>query len=421
MEGLITKRTNKLKSSEILELFQDNDIVMFNESWTSESSDLDVADFECIGLHRTRLQSARRDTGGLVIYIKSALYDSDMLVKKDGDDIIWLKFKPGIISENTVYLCLCYVLPAGATRHPFVETSVFDRLSDDIASFQSMHNSRCSFIVCGDMNARSKDLPDMVLDDNSLYLPLPDNYIVDYYIPRISQDKKLNSNGTSLLDFCKQTNLRILNGRFGTDTNIGKFTCHKHRGESVVDYVLASTDLLLLVCVFSVGDPNILSDHSIIEFSLSTMLGSINLENISDENIDFIYYTYKWDNTLVDDYKLSLSSEKTTRIFEQARSILSTDTSSTDYIDLSLNLIVEGIESCTKPLFSKPCHVQDSVNTFKDNSLPWFNNDCKIKRQEFYFLLNIYRTDRTDINRINMAAARSSFKKTLRKARFQSD
>ena len=63
-----------------------------------------------------------------------------MLVKKDGDDIIWLKFKPGIISENTVCLCLSYVLSVGKTRQPFVETSVFDILSDDIASFQSLHN-----------------------------------------------------------------------------------------------------------------------------------------------------------------------------------------------------------------------------------------------------------------------------------------
>ena len=151
MEGLVTKRTNKLQSPEISILFQQNDIVMFNETWTSESSDLSVENFDFIALHRTRKLSAKRDSGGLVIYIKSSLYDSDMLVKQDGDDIIWLKFKPGIISENTVYLCLCYVLPAGTTRQPYVETSVFDRLSNDIALFQSSHNSDCSFLVCGDM------------------------------------------------------------------------------------------------------------------------------------------------------------------------------------------------------------------------------------------------------------------------------
>ena len=79
------------------------------------------------------------------------------------------------------------------------------------------------------MNARVKELPDMVMDDNSLHLPLPDDYILDEYLPRSSQDKNMNSNGPLLLEFCKQTNMRILNGRTGSDKGIGKFTCHTRR------------------------------------------------------------------------------------------------------------------------------------------------------------------------------------------------
>ena len=131
-----------------------------------------------------------------------------MLVKTDCDDIIWRKFEPGVFSENALYLCVCYVLPTGTSREVIVETSVFDRVSNDIAYFQSNNNeSDCSFIICGDMNARTKDLPDMVSDDNFVHLPLPDDYILDDFImPRASEDKKSNQNGTLLLEFCKQTN-----------------------------------------------------------------------------------------------------------------------------------------------------------------------------------------------------------------------
>ena len=59
------------------------------------------------------------------------------------------------------------------------------------------------------------------------------------------------------MDLCKRTGLRILNGRIGSDKGVGKFTCHTHRGQSVVDYVLASTDSLQLFCFFDIGDPNI--------------------------------------------------------------------------------------------------------------------------------------------------------------------
>ena len=60
--------------------------------------------------------------------------------------------------------------------------------------FQSLHNSGCSFVVCGDMNARSKELSDMIIDDSSVHLPLLEEYVVDDYIPRTSQDKGSNAN-----------------------------------------------------------------------------------------------------------------------------------------------------------------------------------------------------------------------------------
>ena len=145
VEGLVTKKVNKLQCDEIKTLFLNNDIVMFNETWTSESSNLDVENFEHFAFHRTqRKLNAKRDSGGIIIYVKSELYNNNMLVKTDSDDIIWLKFALGVISDKPLYLCLCYVLPSGTSRQPLVETSVFDRITDDLATFQSYHDSQCS-------------------------------------------------------------------------------------------------------------------------------------------------------------------------------------------------------------------------------------------------------------------------------------
>ena len=87
-------------------------------------------------------------------------------------------------------------------------------------------------------------------------------------------------------------------------------------------------------------------------------------------------------------------------------------------INSSLNTIVEGIES---PLFSRTCRTKKSECIFNDNNLPWFVDDCRIKRQEFYYCLNLNREDRTDLNRINMITAHAIFKSALRKARFLFD
>ena len=54
---------------------------------------------------------------------------------------------------------------------------------------------------------------------------------------RVSQDMKTNNNGYKLIDICRNNNLFILNGRFGKDKNLGKFT---FRDQSLIDYTICS-------------------------------------------------------------------------------------------------------------------------------------------------------------------------------------
>ena len=85
---------------------------------------------------------------------------------------------------------------------------------------------------------------DFVVDDNSFHMSvLSDDYIPDNLMQRFSEDEgHTNSNGTFLLDFCKQTGLRIKHGRVGNDYGVGRYTFVGHRGSSVVHYVLARPD-----------------------------------------------------------------------------------------------------------------------------------------------------------------------------------
>ena len=145
-----------------------------------------------------------------------------------------------------------------------VDISVFDRLLDHMVEQENRSNGNCSFIICGDMNARTKNLSDMIESDDSRYVPLPDDYLYDNNIARYSQDKVINAHGHLLLDFCRSTSLIMLNRRSGSDKDIGNFTCHTHRGNSLIDYVLVSKDLFTKVNTFDVEGPNILSDHSVI-------------------------------------------------------------------------------------------------------------------------------------------------------------
>ena len=39
------------------------------------------------------------------------------------------------------------------------------------------------------------------------------------------------------------SDMKILNGRIGKDTSLGNFTCYTTRGNSTIDYVIASIEL----------------------------------------------------------------------------------------------------------------------------------------------------------------------------------
>ena len=72
-----------------------------------------------------------------------------------------------------------------------------------------------------------------------------------------------------MLDFCIGNNLRILNGRIIGDS-LGDFTCFNVHGQSVVDYVIASEEVLSHVLTFKVSSFNhFLSDtHCKLSFKL---------------------------------------------------------------------------------------------------------------------------------------------------------
>jgi hypothetical protein len=79
--------------------------------------------------------------------------------------------------------------------------------------------------------------------------------------------KTLNKSGKLLLNLCKESSLRILNGRTVGDLQ-GRYTRTTYNGCSLVDYTLVNNELLRGIGNFKVNDLTNLSDHCLINFSL---------------------------------------------------------------------------------------------------------------------------------------------------------
>lgn len=297
-------------------MFSKNDIVLLTETWLGEEASVQVNGFKHFQLNRTlRKRNAKRDSGGIIAYIRDELVTDTTLFMLDNDDLIWLRFDGDLFNlTDDLFLCLCYNVPIGSSRQGLLDSvDIFDRLSDQVVQINNLTDNKCNFIVCGDFNARTADFPDYVIDDSADHMHvLPEDYLTDLPLKRVSEDKGYNRYGSELLDFCKQTGLRILNGRVGADIDIGKYTYVGSTGKSLVDYVIASQSLFSSMHAFSVDEPNILSDHCIVNFSL---LSSENVDeydqNVADPD-SFLTYKYVWDSNNVEAYQSALDSDDIT-------------------------------------------------------------------------------------------------------------
>ena len=428
IQGLSTKRTNKLNSPELNAIFCSHDIVLLTETWTDQYSDLSVDNFDYFVLNRSEnKKSSKRSSGGIIVYIRTEFTSKDTLVFHSSDDILCVKIsgcKLGL--HDDLYICLCYVIPENSCRQAFVETHTYDRLLDHIVSLHSKHETDFNFLLCGDLNSHTSDCPDFVQFDNETNIDvLPDDYCIDFNSSRTSQDKgRLNNNGHLLLDLCKQTGLRILNGRIGNDKNIGRYTYIGHNGSSVVDYIISSQNLLNYVTFFNVDDPNILSDHCLIDFTISFNKTYVSTPISTKEHVSDLKYQYSWNSSKTDDYKESLLKNETKDRLNLFSENINAALNEND-VDSCIQEFSDILGEVASPLFKRNHECGENpargytYNPKHNNK--WYTPECEEKRSCFYSALNLFRLEKTNESRVNMIHARSRYKACIRNAKFEHD
>ena len=187
---------------------------------------------------------------------------------KTSEDRMWIKLSSNFFGfKNDVYLCLVYISPTNVASRD----SILSLLQEEIATF-SVNNH---IVLTGNFNARTGLLPDYIVMDSNQYVPVLPEYTVDTPVTRASNNKTTNSYGRELLDLCISSELRIVNGRVGSDKDKCDFSCHTPRGSSTVYYTIASVNILGNLTAFQVDELSVHSDHCPLSFQLSTDEGSM--------------------------------------------------------------------------------------------------------------------------------------------------
>ncbi|XP_077984642.1 uncharacterized protein LOC144439242 [Glandiceps talaboti] len=399
------------------------------ETWMTPQVNIDIPGFTYhINSRKQKHARAKRESGGLLVLIRDCLVKCIDIIENDVEDMIWMRLKAGkcgLIQD--VYICGIYVAPENSTIYRNRDQDQFELLERFVANFYN----KGDIIICGDLNARTGELPDFVVSDSANHIPLPSYYEVDETsVLRKNMDKKVNRFGERLIELCLQSKLRIANGRLGNDLD-GNFTCYQprreiedtnsnFRGMSTVDYVLASETILPEICEFTTHDLTIHSDHVPLSFTISGSSEyrmsfqhcNVNSAQVNP-NVEHLAFCWKEDSRESFVNELNLNKSAT---FMHA------------YLNTSYDPDVQGVELATESLLTflqgtaKNClssklrfgKKREKVN---QNRKSWFDNECKSARDRFKHVCKKFRSP-TRLKEQEYLNARNSYRKLKRKKKY---
>ena len=253
------------------------DIILLSETWAEKSDLFEIEGYDFYNYPRNhRHHNARRESGGLGIFVRVSLKHGVDILHNHSDIIAWIKLRKDFFDlEHDLYVANVYFPPERSTHS---SEDPFYVLQCDIANLPD----ECFVLTCGDFNARTQNLHDYSTEciygsDGGLVNILPSADIDPKSIANDLLIQKLhdrgdmvrsskdnappNQYGRSLVDMCKSAGLLILNGRTGKDKGIGNFTRVDTTGRSIVDYMVVSPQLLELVSDFAIANACPESDH----------------------------------------------------------------------------------------------------------------------------------------------------------------
>ena len=164
------------------------------------------------------------------------------------------------------HLLFTYASPINSCYTKARSINILEKVKTKEADYQNT-------LIIGDLNGRTKKGEDFVCDSQDKHSPInTPTYMKDTELERNNQDKHVvDQQGKLILDLCKVSNLKILNGRTFGDRE-GKFTRYPHNKPnekpSVIDYALCGSTIIKEVFSFSVLPFTELSDHCCISVYL---------------------------------------------------------------------------------------------------------------------------------------------------------
>ena len=361
-----------------------------------------------------RKQKYIRKSGGIGVFIKQSLFPHVSHIESDSDYVLWLSISKKVFNtDEDIYVGAIYIPPNDSKFYNPDEIENFN------VEITNMCVSNKYVLLMGDFNARTQNKQDFLEEDNFFikYFDFDKDMISHFSVSsvldqcklpkkRTSQDKVINNEGNKLIDICKSNNLFILNGRCGTDKNIGAMT---FRNLSVIDYSIVSQHALQFVNMFEIleVDPLFSDGHSLLSTTLCFSQSSIlNTKKYPKQNI-------KGKPKLTEDKKTifvqNIDRSKLNDLYnfiqDSSKNYNSVNKDNINSMCLKFSEIFhESAQTCI-PDKSYPNHTK--------GKMPWFGKQCAHARKRYHLAKTKFSRCPSTSSRSSLVTASKAYKKKM--------
>ena len=245
--------------------------------------------------------------------------------------------------------------------------------------------------------------------NNDLIDHFQNSAILDQYnLPKVrtSQDKIINNEGNMLIDTSKLNNLFILNGRYGTDKNVGAMT---FRNQSIIDYSIISHQALKFV-------------H---------MLNILELDSLFSDGHSLITTTLNFSQKLAPcKSKKTRNSKRKPKLPEDKKILFIQNLNYLKIAQLHDNIVnaINNLSSVNSDKVNDICHQfsdifsgsaqsfsHDSSNSnYKKGKKVWFGKQCENARKQYHFAKRKHSKYSSTSTKMNLISASKKYKRKLK-------
>ena len=413
------------------EYAKDFHIICLSETKTDAPDLIDTAlcDYTCFVKSKSIKKHKFGGIHGLCMLVKENISKhAKLLEENDSKHVLWVYFNKKAFGLSCVFGSV--YIPHEASK--YYNKELFDELAEDIINIKSKYDA--PICLLGDFNSRTGTLDDFtVLEEQISEICNLDNNEIDVFnskqyfeerglnTNRSNKDNFTNNNGYKLIELCRCLDLKIVNGRIGSDQNIGDFTCISNQGSSTVDYCIASSEFFPYFDNFSVDvvDKNLSDVHCPISltFKANHMIDKIANVDISfPSDVDYTPMFTKWDQNLSLSYEKAFNLDSLSQ-FNDHLDLMSVNGTNDTQLEHTMEIF--------KDLFLTPSTdlgMTNKINLgFKKSNAkktkvhkPGFDNECIRKRANFFKVKNRLKKCQNDIDKNRLKLAGKEYRVFIR-------